>query len=276
MLTRGLRTASALLLCAATPLYVGCACGSGSFVRTAHAAPTSPCGSKCGKTACKGNCETRQTSLAFAHESKSGDLPPNAVPGECYAKVFIPPQFETVRDRICTREASERLEISPAQYEWVEERMLVKEASTQLVEVPAQFEWQDQTVQTNGGHTGWINDKNARCVGPNQPARDVFCLVSSPPEYKTVRTQCMVKPASVQEVVIPAEYNMVRKQKLVCPATTKKIAIPAEYQDVEKTVTVATGRMEWQRVQCVVDMTTENVSSAPKGSLVADYNPSPR
>lgn len=272
MLTRGLKLVSAMLLCAATPLYVGCACGG---VRTAHAEYTSPCGGKCGKTACKGNCGTTQTSLTFAHESKSGDLPPNAVPGECYAKVFVPPQFETVSDRICTREASERLEISPAQYEWVEERMLVKEASTQLVEVPAQFEMRQETVQTNGGHTGWITDKNARCVGQNQPARDVFCLVSSPPEYKTVQTQCMVKPASVQEVIIPAEYNMIRKQKLVCPATTKTISIPAEYQDVQKTVTVATGRMEWQRVQCVVDMTTENTTAAPITSLVADYNPGP-
>jgi len=274
MLVRPLKSVSALLLCAAMPLFVGCACGG---VRTASAAPKSPCGSKCGKTACKENCGTStHTSLTFAHESKSGDLPRNAVPGECYAKVFIPPQFETVSDRICTREASERIEITPAQYEWVEERILVKEASTQLVEVPAQFEWQDQTVQTNGGHTGWVVDKNARCVGKDQPAQDVFCLVSSPPEHKTVRTQCMVKPAGVQEVVIPAEYNTVRKQKVACPATTKKISIPAEYQDVQKTVTVATGRMEWQRVQCVVDMTTENVPAAPSTSLVADYNPGPR
>ena len=273
MLTRGLKTVSALLFCASTPFYMGCACGGGSLgVRTAHAAPTSPCGGKCGKTACKGNCGT---SLAFAHESTAGDLPLNAVPGECYAKVFIPPQFETVSDRICTREASERLEITPAQHEWVEERILVKEAFTQLVEVPAQFESREETVQTNGGHTGWVVDKNARCVGKNQPAQDVFCLVSSPPEHKSVRTQCMVKPAGVQEVVIPAEYNTVRKQKVTCPATAKKISIPAEYQDVQKTVTVATGRMEWQRVQCVVDMTTENVTAAPSTSLVADYNPGP-
>jgi len=271
MLTRELKMVSALLLCAATPLYVGCACGG---ARTVQASTTSPCGIKCGKTACKDNCGT---SLAFAHQSTSADLPLNAVPGECYAKVFIPPQFATVSERMCTREASERLEIVPAQYEWVEERILVKDASTQLVEVPAQFEWQDRTVQTNGGHTGWVMDKNARCVGQDvQPARDVFCLVSSPPEHKTVRTQCLVKPASVQEVVIPAEYNTVRKQRLVCSATTKKISIPAEYQDVEKTVTVATGRMEWQRINCEVNTTTENVNAAPNTSLVADYNPGPR
>ena len=274
MLIRGLKTVPALLLCAATPLYVGCACGSSSLgVRTAHAAPKSPCGGKCGTTACAGDC---RTSLAFARESTSSDLPPNAVPGECYAKVFIPPQFETVSDRICTRQASERLEIVPAQYEWVEERILVKEAATQLVEVPAQFEWQDQTVQTNGGHTGWIMDKDARCVGANQPARDVFCLVSSPPEYKTVRTQCLVKPAGVQEVVIPAEYNTVRTQRVVHPATTKTISIPAEYQDVEQTVTIATGRMEWQRVNCDANVTTDNTSEAPTPSLVANYSAGPR
>ena len=43
-------------------------------------------------------------------------LPSDAKPGECYAKVFVPEQFESRTESVCTREASERLEIVPAKY----------------------------------------------------------------------------------------------------------------------------------------------------------------
>jgi inosine/xanthosine triphosphate pyrophosphatase family protein len=48
-------------------------------------------------------------------------LPPNAKPGECYARVFVPPTYKTETAQVITREASERVEIIPARYEKVTE-----------------------------------------------------------------------------------------------------------------------------------------------------------
>jgi hypothetical protein len=207
--------------------------------------------------ACKYNCA--KPTITAAKPAKPvavtacADLPPNAVPGECYAKVFSPPKFETVTERVCVREASSRLEIIPAEYEWVEEQVLVKEASTQLVEVPAQYEWQERSVQTSPGHTTWKKEDNADCIGTNvQKARDVFCLVSAPPSTTTIRTEAVVKPATVEKVNIPAEYQTVRRQKVARPASTRTIEIPAEFKEVEKTVMIAAGHMEWQRIDCDV------------------------
>src|SRR5262245_56294668 len=45
-------------------------------------------------------------------------LPPNAKPGECYAKVYVPATYKTVTERVLVREASERLETVPAEYDW--------------------------------------------------------------------------------------------------------------------------------------------------------------
>jgi hypothetical protein len=177
------------------------------------------------------------------------DLPRDAKPGECFAKVFVPPQFKTVSERVCVREASETLEIVPAEYEWVEERVCIKDASSQLIEVPARFVTDQIVVQTDSGYTGWTVNKD--CPPPkDQPTKDVFCLVKHPPKTETVCVTRMAAPPTVKEEIIPAQFEMVKRQKLVRPATTRRVCIPAEYSTVEKRVKVCDGRMVWQRVQC--------------------------
>jgi hypothetical protein len=256
MLTKVFGFASALLFCAAMPLYVGCACGRSVHTASAY--------------------EPQEPAYRAEKVALTSDLPPHAVPGECYAKVFIPPQFETVSERVCVREASERIEITPAQYEWVEERILVKDASTQLEAVPASFEFQDRTVELASGHTGWVMEKSGRCrTESGQPAADVFCLITRPPVNKTIRTQHVAKPAGVYEVAVPAVYETVRRQKLACAATTRRIGIPAEYQDIEKTLQVAEGRMEWQRVICDANANAGTANAVKIALVAAGYDPGP-
>ena len=63
-------------------------------------------------------------------------LPPDAKPGECYARAFVSPTYGNETARVLKREASERVEIVPARYDWVEEKVLVKDASERLEVVP--------------------------------------------------------------------------------------------------------------------------------------------
>ncbi len=257
-MSKSLRIGSILLLCAAVPWFTGCACGKAKFIKTAHAS------TKCGTAKCPPLTTT-------------AGLPPlTAKLGECYAVVYVAPKFETVSERVVVKEASERVEIVPAQYEWVEERVIVKDAYTELVEEPAQFGTKETTVQVDCPKTGWVKETSARCVSENgKPVRDIFCLVNMPASQKTIQTQTVTKPATVRTVSFPAEYQTVRRQKLICPATTRKIAIPAEFEDVSKSVQVAGGHMEWERVVCEIDMTTEKVNSIKSALAKAGYNPGP-
>jgi hypothetical protein len=210
-------------------IIAGCACGRSHICRKAAAAPV----------------PSRVAEL----------LPPDAKEGECYMKVFIPEKFETSKETVCVREASERLEIVPARYEWVEEKILVKDASTVLVEVPAEYTWQEQNVQTEAGHTGW-HVKDATPFAGNQrnlASPQMFCLVSHQPRFQTVKTQVVAKPATTREEIIPAEYQTVRRQKLISPATTRRITIPAEFATVDVVRKVADSRVEWQRVDCEIE-----------------------
>jgi hypothetical protein len=185
----------------------------------------------------------------------TAELPPHAIPGECWAKVWVPPTFKTLTEQVLVREASERIEIIPAKYEWVEERVCVKDASTRLIEEPAEFMDREVIVRVDQGYTDWEVTKTALCTpvkegGQGKMAQDVFCLVKHPPQDQTINTQRVSKPARVREEVIPAQFETVRRHKLVTPASTRRIAVPAEYETVEKTVKVCDGRMAWQKVEC--------------------------
>lgn len=203
-----------------------------------------------------------------------GEWPDNAVPGECYAKAYVPPRIETVQEQVAVREASERIEIVPAQYEWIEERVMVKDATTNFVEVPAEFETRQVTMEVRPSQTGWFMNADGSCTTVNgQPAASVFCYVTRPSETRTVSQQKVARAASFERIEVPAEYTTVRRQRLVSAPTTRKIEIPAEYETVERTLVAAPARWEWQRVVCDTGPLTMN---AVKRALVAaGYEASP-
>ena len=85
--------------------------------------------------------------LAQAEKMAGAELlPPNAKPGECYARVFVPAAYKTETAQVITREASERVEIVPARYEKVAEQVLVREASKKVEVVPETYDWVEERV----------------------------------------------------------------------------------------------------------------------------------
>ncbi len=182
-------------------------------------------------------------------------LPPEAKAGQCYARVMVPPQYETseervlvkaaaeklevvpasydtAEERVLIKEASEKLEVVPATYEWVEERVMVKPASTRLERVPAKYEQAEEQVLVRPAETVW---KKGR--GPiervDNATGEIMCLVEEPAVYKTVRKRVETSPETTREIAIPAEYETVRKRVVKKPATTRKVEIPAEYRSVQ-------------------------------------------
>jgi hypothetical protein len=186
-------------------------------------------------------------------------IPSSAKPGECYARVYVPPKTRTETVRMVKREASCRFELIPAKYEWVEEKVLVKEASTRVEEIPAKFETVEDTILDVPAHTLWQRG----CMGEDCPSGaigDVWCLVEVPAKYKTVQRSALKTPATTREIPVPAEYETVRVQRLVSGAQVKRIDIPAEHVDVTKEVIVEPGRFEWQQVLCETNLTEGRIT----------------
>ncbi|HEB89496.1 MAG TPA: peptidoglycan-binding protein [Deltaproteobacteria bacterium] len=184
-----------------------------------------------------------------------GELLPPAKPGQCYARVFIPPtyetrteevlargatesleiipaRYETVEEQVLVEAASQRIEVIPAEYGWVEEKVLVSPASSRLEEVPAKYEWQEEKILVKPAHTVWKKGK-----GPIQKidsaTGEIMCLVEVPAEYKTVRKRVQISPPTTREIPIPAKYKTVKRQVVTKPASTRTIEIPAKYKTVK-------------------------------------------
>ena len=182
-------------------------------------------------------------------------LPPNAKPGECYARVYVPPTYKTVTEERLKRAASERLEVIPAEYEWVEEKVLVKQASERLETIPAVYGWEEEQVlvkeasyemQNVPATYDWVEEqvmvKPAATVWKkgggliekiDNTTGELMCLVETPAVYKTVRKKVMVTPPTTRTIEIPAEYETVKKKVVLKPPTTRTIEIPAEYKTVK-------------------------------------------
>lgn len=187
--------------------------------------------------------------------SAEGDLlPPNAKAGECYARVYNPPKYKVVSERLLKTAESEKIEIIPASYtpaaeqvlirpetkkyevipatyRTVTEEVLVKPATKKLVEVPARFEKQTERIMVKAGYTTW-----KKGTGPiqkiDESTGEIMCLVEVPPVYKNVTKTVQVAAATVREVDVPAVYKTVKKQVIDRPASTREIVIPAEYRSV--------------------------------------------
>jgi hypothetical protein len=182
-------------------------------------------------------------------------LPPNAKGGECYTRVFVPPKYKTVTEKVLKRgaserievtppryeleetsvlvkEASQRLEVIPPQYDEVEERILVRETSSRLEQVPAEYGWEEEKVLVKEAHTTWKKGH-----GPIEKVDDttgeIMCLVEMPAQYKTVKRKVMTRAPTTRTINIPAEYQTLKKRVVVKPATTRTIEIPAVYKTVK-------------------------------------------
>jgi hypothetical protein len=159
----------------------------------------------------------------------------------------------------------------------VEERVKVKEASTRLEVVPAEYKWEEKTIEVKPAHTGWVMQNVADCALPKKNAigGGVFCYRTTPPVYKTIRTHCLVRPASVREITIPGEYQMVRRQVVASPAMARKVCIPAEYENIEKTVMVCAERVKWEHIVCEDKLSSNTVNKVKSALLASGFKPGP-
>lgn len=193
-------------------------------------------------------------------------LPPGAKPGECYTRIYVPPQYETKVEEIVVADGTEFVEVVPAEFKWVEKEVLVKGESeeievipatfktvteevvitpeTAVLEViPAEYETVEEKVLVREAYTTW---KTGR--GPIQKidasTGEIMCLVEVPAEYKVVKRRKLVKPAETRTVIKPAESKTVERQVVDKPAETRVTKVPAEYVTVKVQELVAEARPE--------------------------------
>ncbi len=190
-------------------------------------------------------------------QTASNEMLPPAKAGQCYARVFAPPQYDRVTERVLQRAASERIEVIPAKYEtvtervlvqaeserlevipatykWVEERVMIKPATQRIQEVPPAYETVTEQVLIKAAHTMW-----KKGTGPiqkvDQATGEIMCLVEVPAQYQTVTKRVLKTPATTRVTEIPAVFETVKQRVIDQPASTRVVKIPAKYDTVKVT-----------------------------------------
>lgn len=206
-------------------------------------------------------------------------LPPSNQPGQCFARVFVEPKYETYQERVLASEASAKIEIIPAKFamaeervlvseaatrieaipasfKWVEQRMMVKPASSRMVEVPASYKTTTEKVLVQPAHSIWKKGS-----GPMQrvdeATGEIMCLVEVPAQYKTLSTRILDKPATTRLMEEPALYKTVKQQVIDQPAATRTVSIPAKYAMVKVTKLVSPAQERRIEIPASYDMVSK-------------------
>ena len=225
--------------------------------------------------------------LAVAVGSLSlGEAVAGGKPVECYRKVYQPPVYDTIRERVQLQGAWIRTEVNPAiygtrqvrrlvspehvtwrvvpaVYDTIREKVLVAPARKVARMVPAVTRTSYRKVKVDGGY-GWeyrrIRGKLVLCKVKRkarwasvaetvviQPAHTAYDW--APAEYGYQERSVLVREARKEAVVVPAEYAYEVERVVIQPEYVRSIEVPASYQTVAREVQVSPGYSGWERVR---------------------------
>jgi len=237
------------------------------------------------KTTPKGIVETTTSSVAstapataaaaepIIPASMQGDVPPNARPGECYAKVLIPAVRDSKTERVQVSEERKVLaRIIPAKYEVQTERIQVSEEKKVLARIiPAKYEVQTERVLVTPARKFW-KAGHGPITKKDEVTGEIMCLVEEPAVYKTIEKRVMVSEEKPEYKMVPAEFKTIEKRVLVTPEKPEYKTMPAQFDTITKSVIVRPESWEWRRILCETNMGSDSVARIQRALNSKGYN----
>ncbi len=207
-----------------------------------------------------------------AQQTDNGLVLPEARPGECYAKVITPAQFETTSEDLVVQEASDRIETDEANFETIDEIITIKEASQQIAVTATTFAKVIEQVEVHAAELGWTSkvgkdmlpanlevvDQIARSGIDTDSVEPGSCFVEyvTPAQYKSESEQVLVKEATQIIEVIPAVFETVDERVMVKEAASEIVDVPAIFRTETESVMVEPARSVWKEDCKVMEQVT--------------------
>ena len=214
------------------------------------------------------------TGVSFAQSESELDkayavsdlLPPEAKPGECYARVYIPSQEKEIARQVLVKEATEEQKVIEDEYKTVVEKIEIAKEAEKLELIPAVFKTETTTVELEPereveeiipavyeevvervkireAYKTWKKGE-----GPiqkyDEATGEIMCLVEIPAEYNEVTKRVVKSPPRTITKVIPAQMKTMEVKVMVEPPKTKTVAIPAKFEEVEVRKLVTPAKVE--------------------------------
>jgi len=189
--------------------------------------------------------------------------PPDAKPGECYARVLIPAQYTLAEEDVVVQEATEAWQVVPPEFAVVEENITVTPAHEKWSLVPAVYAETNTTVIVKPAVRGWATglEADASPVNPvilKAIARSGVDLNASEPgsclseyyrprQYETVEKEVVVQAERNETEIVPAVFGEEEKTVVVKPQYTDLTVVPAAFEEVEEKVLIEPERTAWKK-----------------------------
>lgn len=211
---------------------------------------------------------------------------PYAQPGKCYAKCFIPDQYETITDQIILKEAHTIYQAQAATYDTIQLTITEKPAYTTLIlqapifeiqtlqmpvsdtlgqwhYTPPTFETMTEQILTQPANLVWQKQTTAtNCSNSSDDkACYIWCLVEKPAQYRTIQRQIVKTPARLTYKQIPPRYITLQKAILKQAARIDTQYIAAQTRQIE------TLKLQTPATQIAVDIPAE-YSSVTRKKLI--------
>lgn len=161
------------------------------------------------------------TSLAGSAFAQTGDAPPNAQPGKCYAKCHIADVFETTTEQVAIKSATNKTVAVPAAYETKTQYVLVKESSKRFVKTSAQYETTTQNAPLKLAALNLATgstDTYTEYVAVKEESKR---FVETPAVYETVTESYVIEPAGIRIETMPPAFETVTERIETKPAAVK-------------------------------------------------------
>ncbi len=176
--------------------------------------------------------------------------------GEIMCLVEVPARYETITKTVLDRAATtKRIEV-PAVYKTIKVKRLVKAASETRTPIPPKFETVTSQVKVADPSFYWLV-KGEKPAGSATYSGNEVCLLQSDAEYTTVKTKILKSPSTVKVVEIAPQYETIRVNRLVSAATERRIPVPEKTKVITKRVQTAPSRLEWRRILCETNISSE-------------------
>lgn len=202
-------------------------------------------------------------SCAYVGAAEMPTKPPQAKPGECYARVMIPAQYEMTKEKVLVKEASEQISVVPAKYETTTKEVEIVPASTKITPVPAIYKEATETIVIRPRIKIWRTslEEGAAPISPEilsaakQKGIDVDAAIPGscfkeyviPRKFRTIAEEIVIQDERNETKVIPATFEAVEKTIVVAPASKKIVEVPAEYETIEERVLVEPEKSVWKK-----------------------------
>ena len=203
--------------------------------------------------------------LATLSAEEASLTPPNAKPGECYARVVLPAQYETVEEQVMIKEPSEQIEIIAAEYGTKDEEIEIIPKTKKLTPVPATYEEVTETIEVKAAIRTWKTSlkkkalpisqtilsavKQAGVDVANAQPGDCYKEYFVARKFKTVTEDVLVRKDYNETEVLPAEFEVVEQTIIVKPASKEIVEVPAVYTEISEEVLVEAEKTVWKKGQ---------------------------